>query len=130
MSAGPFDLAELAHTPLLLPAQGDACQLKIMQYLHSQGVRVYAAQHIEEDSVTMDVAQHQLGVGIMSALTAQPLLPGLQVLSLPTALEREFGLSVLAARTSLPLLRALVAVTCETTNRMFNLPVGQLYPAM
>ena len=126
----PFELAELAHTPLLLPGQNDSCHLKISQYLQAQGVSVPAAQHIEEDSVALGMVQHNLGVSIMSALTAQPLLPGLQVLSLPVPLERALGLSVLASRASLPLLRAFVAVTRDTTNRTFNLPAGQLYPAV
>ncbi|WP_161882015.1 LysR family transcriptional regulator [Deinococcus alpinitundrae] len=126
----PFDLAELAHTPLLLPGQGDSCHLKIVQYLQAQGVSVPAAQHIEEDSVILGMVQHNLGVSIMSALTAQPLLPGIQVLALPVPLERALGLSVQAARASLPLLRAFVAVTRDTTNRTFHLPAGQLYPAV
>lgn len=126
----PFELAELAHTPLLLPGQGDSCHLKIVQYLQAQGVSAAAAQHIEEDSVTLGMVQHHLGVSIMSALTAQPLLPGIQVLALPVPLERALGLSVQASRASLPLLRAFVAVTRDTTNRTFNLPAGQLYPAV
>ncbi|AWN23318.1 LysR family transcriptional regulator [Deinococcus irradiatisoli] len=126
----PFSFAELSHTPLLLPAPGDTCHLKIAQYLHGHGVDVKAAQHIEEDSVTLGMVQHGLGVSIMSALTAQPLLPGIQVLPLPAPLERALGLSVQASRASLPLLRAFAEIIRDTTNRTFSVPAGQLYPAV
>lgn len=125
-----FQFAELLHTPLLLPTQDDSCSIKVFQYLQAHGINPPAVQHIEEDSVTLGMVQHGLGVSIMSALTAQPLLPGIQVLALPAPLERSLGLSVLAARASLPLLQALVQVAREAAERSFNLPAGQLYPAV
>ncbi|AZI41632.1 LysR family transcriptional regulator [Deinococcus psychrotolerans] len=126
----PFQFAELRHTPLLLPSEHDSCAVKVFQYLQAQSVSPSAVQHIDEDSVVLGMVQHGLGVSIMSVLTAQPLLPGIQVLALPAPLERSLGLSVLATRASLPLLQALVKVAGETAERTFNVPAGQLYPAV
>ena len=126
----PFALAELEHTPLLLPPQGDSCCVRVLKYLESQQVNLHSVQYINEDSVVLGMVQHGLGVGITAVLAAQPMLPGVQVLSLPTPLERTLGLSVLATRASLPLLRSFVEVARETTNRTFTLPAGQLYPAV
>ena len=126
----PFELSELAHTPLLLPPEGDSCCVRVLEYLAARQIKLHSVQYIDEDSVVLGMVQHGLGVSITAVLAAQPMLPGVQVLSLPTPLERTLGLSVLARRASLPLLSAFVQVTRETTNRTFQLPAGQLYPAV
>ncbi|WP_420596804.1 LysR family transcriptional regulator [Deinococcus sp.] len=125
-----FVLSELTDTPLLLPPPGDSCCLNVLQYLQAQQIRLHSVQHIDEDSVVAGMVQHGLGISITAVLAAQPLLPGVQVLPLPDPLERTLGLSVLATRASLPLIRAFVEVARETTNRTFQLPSGQLYPAV
>jgi len=125
-----FALSELAHTPLLLTPPGDSCCLNVLRYLQAQQVQLHSVQHIDDDSVMAGMVQHGLGVGITAVLAAQPLLPGIRVLALPTPLERTLGLSVLATRASLPLLRSFVDAARETTNRTFQLPSGQLYPAV
>lgn len=61
---------------------------------------------VEQDSVSLSMVAHGLGVTIMPRLALEPLPPGLVTVPLPEPLWRSLALATLPHRAGLPLLRA------------------------
>ncbi|TDE85754.1 LysR family transcriptional regulator [Deinococcus sp. S9] len=114
----PVTFAELAAQPLILPPQRDPCYQRVRGYLTARGVPLTQVMEVEQDSVTLSMVGHGLGVTVMPQLALLPLPPGLVALPLPEPLTRPLALAVLPHRAALPLLRAFSGVVLETVNRL------------
>lgn len=102
----PVSFAEFAAQPLMLPPAHDACHQRVRQHLASRGVGFGGVSEVEQDSVTLSMVGHGLGVTVMPRLALLPLPPGLVALPLPEPLTRPLALATLPQRAGLPLLRA------------------------
>ncbi|GAA5512581.1 HTH-type transcriptional regulator CatM [Deinococcus carri] len=114
----PVTLADLAAQPLILPPLRDSCHRRVRGYLTARGVPLTHIMEVEQDSVTLSMVGHGLGVTIMPRLALLPLPPGLVVLPLPEPLTRPLALAVLPQRAALPLLRAFTGAVLETLGKM------------
>ncbi|MFD1730961.1 LysR family transcriptional regulator substrate-binding protein [Deinococcus malanensis] len=102
-------LSELSTQALYLPPERDSCHLRVLRYLASQGVSTAGVFPITQDSVTLGLVSHGLGVTVMPRLALLPLPPGLVALPLPQPLMRPLALGVLPHRAGLPIIRAFTA---------------------
>ncbi|EYB67338.1 LysR family transcriptional regulator [Deinococcus phoenicis] len=114
----PVTLADLSAQPLILPPQRDSCHQRVRRYLTARGVPLTHITEVEQDSVTLSMVGHGLGVTIMPRLALLPLPPGLIALPLPDPLTRPLALAVLPHRAALPLLRAFTATVLESVERL------------
>ncbi|MEW6421795.1 MAG: LysR family transcriptional regulator [Deinococcota bacterium] len=114
----PVAFADLAAQPLILPSQRDPCYQRVRDYLITRGVPLTQVMEVEQDSVTLSMVGHGLGVTVMPHLALLPLPPGLVALPLPEPLIRPLALAVLPHRAALPLLRAFSGVVLETVGRL------------
>ncbi|WP_019585932.1 LysR family transcriptional regulator [Deinococcus apachensis] len=102
----PVTFAELGAQPLILTPYRDTCHQRIRRYLTEHGVRLTGLTEVEQDSVTLSMVSHGLGVTAMPRLALLPLPPGLVALPLPEPLTRPLALAVLPQRAGLPIIRA------------------------
>lgn len=106
----PVNLCELRDQTLYLPPERDSCHQRVLTYLDSQGIGTSGVSPITQDSVTLGLVSHGLGVTIMPRLALRPLPPGLVALPLPQPLMRPLALAVLPHRAGLPIIRAFTGV--------------------
>jgi len=78
--------AELEAQTLLLPPGRDSCHRRVRAYLETRCVVPSAFMEVEQDSVTLSMVAHGLGVTIMPRLVLEPLPPGLVAVPLPAPL--------------------------------------------
>ncbi|ACO46611.1 LysR family transcriptional regulator [Deinococcus deserti] len=121
----PVKLSELNAQTLYLPPERDSCHQRVLSYLASEGIGTSAVSPITQDSVTLSLVSHGLGVTIMPRLALQPLPPGLVALPLPQPLMRPLALAVLPHRAGLPVIRAFTA-TLVSSLRSRNAPRPEL----
>ncbi|WP_102125723.1 LysR family transcriptional regulator [Deinococcus planocerae] len=123
----PASLADLAAQPLLLPPGRDSCHRRVRTYLAARGVPLTGVQEVEQDSVTLSMVGHGLGVTVMPRLALLPLPPGLVTLPLPEPLFRPLALAALPHRAGLPILRAFTGAVLAHLPAS-GLPVGEPSP--
>jgi DNA-binding transcriptional LysR family regulator len=87
--------ADLASQPLILVMDGSECSLKVWHYLRHSGRALRIAYEVKQDSTAVGMVAQGLGIAILPRLAAEPVLPGIQVCSLPNRLERVIGVAVL-----------------------------------
>lgn len=87
---------ELASYPLISETPGNACYLRLHNYLQTCGISLNVAYEIKEDQTRLRMVAQGLGVAIVPKLSAQPIPAGVQVCHLPVRLERVICVSVLA----------------------------------
>ncbi|GMA16726.1 LysR family transcriptional regulator [Deinococcus metallilatus] len=109
----PVTWAELAG-PLILPPQRDPCHQIVRAALTAHGVPVNEVTEIEQDSVTLSMVGHGLGITVMPQLALLPLPPGLVALPLPDPLRRPLALAVLPHRAALPVIRAFMQAVMQS----------------
>ncbi|WP_051935433.1 LysR family transcriptional regulator [Deinococcus sp. YIM 77859] len=119
----PVTWGELAAQPLILPPQRDPCYQRVRAYLAARGVPLTQVMEVEQDSVTLSMVGHGLGITVMPRLALLPLPPGLVALPLPEPLTRPLALAVLPHRAALPLLRAFNSTVLETVGKL-GMPSG------
>lgn len=119
----PVSLADLAG-PLILPPQRDSCHQRVRAYLAAHGVPLGRVSEVEQDSVTLSMVEHGLGVTVMPRLALLPLPPGLIALPLPEPLYRPLALAVLPQRAALPVIRAFVEAVVQSVGA-FRPPGGE-----
>ncbi|MFC4426032.1 LysR family transcriptional regulator [Deinococcus navajonensis] len=106
----PVNLSELQGQTLYLPPERDSCHQRVRDYLRGQGVLATDVSSVAQDSVTLGLVSHGLGVTVLPRLALAPLPPGLVALPLPVPLLRPLALAVLPHRAGLPIIRAFTAV--------------------
>lgn len=114
----PVTFAELSAGPLILPPGRDSCHQRIRRYLGEHGVPLTGLTEVEQDSVTLSMVGHGLGVTVMPRLALLPLPPGLTALPLPQPLTRPLALAVLPQRAALPVLRAFTQAVLDSAGRL------------
>ncbi len=87
---------ELASYPLISETPGNACYVRLHNYLQSCGISLNVAYEIKEDQTRLRMVAQGLGVAILPRLAAQPIPLGVQICPLPVRLERVICVSVLA----------------------------------
>ncbi|MDV6375356.1 LysR family transcriptional regulator [Deinococcus arenicola] len=105
----PVTVQELAESPLLLSPRGDACFQRIETYLGRLGIDTSSATEFEQDSVTLGMVRHGLGITLMPRLALLPVPDGLVLLPLPEPLSRPLAVATLPWRARLPLIQAFTA---------------------
>ncbi|WP_216325400.1 LysR family transcriptional regulator [Deinococcus aestuarii] len=123
----PVTLADLGAGPLILPPARDSCHRRVRNYLAARGVPLTGVQEVEQDSVTLSMVGHGLGVTVMPRLALLPLPPGLVTLPLPEPLFRPLALAALPHRAGLPLLRAFTGAVLAHLPAS-GLPTGEPGP--
>ncbi|GBF05096.1 LysR family transcriptional regulator [Deinococcus aerius] len=113
----PVTFDELSTGPLILPPYRDTCHQRVLRYLRERGVPLTGLTEVGQDSVTLSMVGHGLGVTVMPRLALLPLPPGLVALPLPEPLTRPLALAVLPQRAALPLIRAFTAAVVESVGR-------------
>jgi DNA-binding transcriptional LysR family regulator len=91
----PFTWEDLANYPLILGPKQDGDRQQIERHLQHNGQHLIPAYAVREDSTILSMVERGLGATIMAKLAAEPIPPGLQVVELPTPLERVIGVIVL-----------------------------------
>lgn len=86
---------ELARYPLILGPKPDGDRQTIERHLQHNGQHITPAYAVREDSTILSMVEQGLGATIMAELAAEPIPDNLQVLELPTPLERIIGVIVL-----------------------------------
>lgn len=119
----PVTFAELGAQPLILPPGRDSCHRRVRVYLSARGVPLTRVSEVEQDSVTLSLVEHGLGVTVMPRLALLPLPPGLVALPLPEPLTRPLALAVLPQRAALPVIRAFTEAVMSSAGR-FRPPLG------
>lgn len=87
---------ELASYPLISETPGNACYVRLNNYLQSCGISFNVAYEIKEDQTRLRMVAQGLGAAIVAKLTAQPIPAGVQVCHLPVPLSRVICVSVVA----------------------------------
>ncbi len=87
---------QLAAYPLISEAPGNACYVRLHNYLETSGISLNVAYEIREDSTRVRMVAQGLGVAILPKLAAQPIPVGVQVCHLPVPLTRVISVSTLA----------------------------------
>jgi DNA-binding transcriptional LysR family regulator len=90
-----FTWDDLADYPLILGPKQDGDRQQIERHLQHNGQHLTPAYAVREDSTILSMVERGLGATIMAKLAAEPIPPGLQVVELPTPLERVIGVIVL-----------------------------------
>jgi DNA-binding transcriptional LysR family regulator len=80
---------------LILGPKQDGDRQQIERHLQHNGQHLIPAYAVREDSTILSMVERGLGATIMAKLAAEPIPPGLQVVELPTPLERVIGVIVL-----------------------------------
>ncbi|CAM3945241.1 LysR family transcriptional regulator [Deinococcus marmoris] len=123
----PVTVQELVDSPLLLSPRGDACFQRIETYLGRLGVETSGATTFEQDSVTLGMVRHGLGITLMPRLALLPVPDGLVTLPLPEALTRPLVVAAMPHRAGLPLIRAFTAALVESLGA-WAMPADQTSP--
>ncbi|MBB6099498.1 DNA-binding transcriptional LysR family regulator [Deinobacterium chartae] len=93
------------------------CARRILPHAQQHGYPLQPAYVVPEDSVMMSMVAHGMGVGVLPALAAQPLPPGVRTWPLPTPLWRSLGVMAAPHAARLPLVAAFLQhlrVACRT----------------
>jgi DNA-binding transcriptional LysR family regulator len=90
----PFTWNDLANYPLILGPSEDGDRQQIERHLRRHGQYMTPAYAVREDSTILSMVERGLGATIMAKLAAEPIPEGLQVVELPTPLERIIGVIV------------------------------------
>lgn len=85
---------QLAAYPLIVPST-NSCSLRIRNHLRRSDYPLKIAYEVREDSTIVSMVQQGLGAAILPRLAAEPVPLGIQVCSLPIALERIIGTAIL-----------------------------------
>ncbi|MBW4469957.1 MAG: LysR family transcriptional regulator [Stenomitos rutilans HA7619-LM2] len=87
---------QLATYPLIFPSNGGNCYTLIHKHLTRCQFPIKIAYDVKESSTMVSMAVQGLGAAILARLSAEPIPPEVQVLSLPVPLERSIGVAMLA----------------------------------
>ena len=110
----PVTVQELADSTLLLSPRGDACFQRIETYLGRLGIDASSATTFDQDSVTLGMVRHGLGITLMPRLALLPVPDGLVTLPLPQPLTRPLAVAALPHRAGLPPIRAFTAALVDS----------------
>jgi DNA-binding transcriptional LysR family regulator len=105
---------QLAAYQLIFETPGNACYVKLRNYLQSCGISLPIAYEIREDSTRVRMVAQGLGAAILFRLAALPIPPEVKVCHLPVPLERIVGAAVLADALHPPAVYAFVEMLKET----------------
>ncbi len=105
---------QLAAYSLIAEAPGNACYVRLRNYLDTCGISLNVAYELKEDSTRIRMVARGLGAAILPRLAAQPLPDGVQVCQLPVPFARIIGVSVLADALHPPAVYAFLDKIKET----------------
>jgi len=105
---------QLATYPLIFETPGNACYIRLRNYLQNCGISLPIAYEIREDSTRVRMVAQGLGAGILFRLAALPIPPEVKVCHLPVPLERIVGAAVLADTLHPPAVFAFLEMLKET----------------
>lgn len=110
----PVTVQELADAPLLLSSRSDRCFQRTEAYLGRLGISAAKTTEIDQDSVTLSMVRHGLGITLMPRLALSPVPAGLVTLPLPEPLTRSLVMAALPHRAGLPLIRAFTSALVDS----------------
>jgi len=105
---------QLATYPLIFETPGNACYIRLRNYLQNCGISLPIAYEIREDSTRVRMVAQGLGAGILFRLAALPIPPEVKVCHLPVPLERIVGAAILADTLHPPAVFAFLEMLKET----------------
>ena len=105
---------QLATYPLIFETPGNACYVRLRNYLQNCGISLPIAYEIREDSTRVRMVAQGLGAAILFRLAALPIPPEVKVCHLPVPLERIVGAAVLADALHPPAVYAFMNMLKET----------------
>jgi DNA-binding transcriptional LysR family regulator len=105
---------QLATYPLIFETPGNACYIRLRNYLQNCGISLPIAYEIREDSTRVRMVAQGLGAAILFRLAALPIPPEVKVCHLPVPLERIVGAAVLADTLHPPAVFAFLEMLKET----------------
>ncbi len=108
LSSAQIGWEQLAAYPLISESPGNACYVRLHNYLQTCGISLNVAYEIKEDQTRLRMVAQGLGAAIMPRLSAQPLPAGVQVCHLPVPLARIICVTVLADALHSPAVFALL----------------------
>ncbi|NEQ22317.1 MAG: LysR family transcriptional regulator [Microcoleus sp. SIO2G3] len=105
---------QLATYPLIFETPGNACYVRLRNYLQNCGISLPIAYEIREDSTRVRMVAQGLGAAILFRLAALPIPSEVKVCHLPVPLERIVGAAVLADALHPPAVYAFMNMLKET----------------
>ena len=105
---------QLATYPLIFETPGNACYIRLRNYLQNCGISLPIAYEIREDSTRVRMVAQGLGAAILFRLAALPIPPEVKVCHLPVPLERIVGAAILADTLHPPAVFAFLEMLKET----------------
>ncbi|HEY9878807.1 MAG TPA: LysR family transcriptional regulator [Leptolyngbyaceae cyanobacterium] len=120
----PFTWDDVTAHPLILGPSDDGDREYIDRHLARHGKHVQPAYTVKEDSTILGMVRSGLGASIMARLAAEPIPEGVQVVSLPTPLERVIGVIVLADALQPPSVFAFLETLKEFSQQPLVTGVG------
>jgi DNA-binding transcriptional LysR family regulator len=117
-------LEQLAAYPLIAEAPGNACYMRLRNYLETCGIALNVAYELKEDATRIRMVAQGLGAAILPRLAAQPIPEGVQVYQLPVPLARIISVSILADALHPPAVYAFLDMVKETLKKPRLATVG------
>jgi DNA-binding transcriptional LysR family regulator len=114
---------QLAAYSLIAEVPGNACYVRLRNYLETSGISLNVAYELKEDSTRVRMVAQGLGAAILPWLAAQPIPEGVQVYHLPVPLTRVISVSILVDALHPPAVYAFLDMVKETfkDNRLVTL---------
>lgn len=92
----PLSWEKLADYSMIMNLRSPLHNIIVREHLSQFGQTLKIDYEVREDSTILSMVKQGLGATVMARLTAEPILEGIQVRSLPVPLERIIGVIILA----------------------------------
>jgi DNA-binding transcriptional LysR family regulator len=108
---------QLAAYPLIAEAPGNACYVRLRNYLETCGIVLNVAYELKEDATRIRMVAQGLGAAILPRLAAKPIPADVQVYQLPVPLARIVSISILLDALHSPAVYAFRDMVKETLKK-------------